>query len=128
MWDSVFCMNQVFFFFLTHETKMRINLWMSENTGAVEHAVVLFQCFSPWLPSSMLPSFLPQFFFQFACNLSFFSFLSLSVYALAHKGVYLLCATARLHLPLSRCTVLASMWASPRKPSSGVSNTVNALQ
>lgn len=60
-------------FVLTHKTKMRINLWMSEITGAVERGVVLFRCYFPWLPSSTLPSFLPQSFFQFASNLSSFS-------------------------------------------------------
>lgn len=59
-------------FVLTHKTKMRINLWMSEITGAVEHGVILFRCFSPRPPSSTLHPFLPQSFFQFVCNLSSF--------------------------------------------------------
>lgn len=52
-----------------------------------------FGCFSPGHPLQCRLHFCFNFLFQFASNLSSFFLLSLS--APAHKGVYLLCMTAR---------------------------------
>lgn len=125
VWDSVFAgMNQL----LSWCTKQK---WGSicgcqRLLGQWSTALSCSVVFSPGRPLQRCLHFCLNLFSNLPVICPRFSLLSPS--APAHKGVYLICAGARLHLPLSHCTVLASMWASPRKPGSGVSNTANALQ
>lgn len=73
-------------FVLTHKTTMRINLWMSEITGAVERGVVLFRCFFPSSPLQRCLHFCLNLFSNLPVICPRFSLLSLPL--LLHTKVF----------------------------------------